>query len=185
MAHLSIVGSHKVNGVSALHSELLVETIFADFAALWPGALHQHDQRRHAAALAGAGQPGRWPALLDRRIGPRLAAATSTSCAQLRAARGDAGFRDAFAAVKRANKVRLAELHRSATTGIVVDPDSLFDVQVKRIHEYKRQLLNVLHVVTRYQADPGRPGRRLGAAHGDLRRQGGVGLRTWPSSSSG
>jgi glucan phosphorylase len=69
--------------------------------------------------------------------------------------------------------------------GVASTRTALFDVQVKRIHEYKRQLLNVLHVVTRYQAILASPtAKRLGAAHGDLRRQGGVGLRTWPSRSS-
>ena len=155
MAHLSIVGSHKVNGVSALHSELLVKTIFADFAALWP---------ERFTNLTNGVTPRRWlaqanpglAALIDGRIGRgwRLDLAELRRLAPLA---DDAGFRREFMAVKHANKVRLAA-HIETATGLVVDPASLFDVQVKRIHEYKRQLLNVLHVIARYQAmlaDPG------------------------------
>ncbi|ODV13509.1 MAG: glycogen phosphorylase [Rubrivivax sp. SCN 70-15] len=149
MAHLSIVGSHKVNGVSALHSELLVKTIFADFALLWP---------ERFTNLTNGVTPRRWlaqanpglAALIDRRIGGgwRL---ELDQLARLAPLAGDAAFRREFLAVKRENKVRLAQAIRAAT-GTVVDPDSLFDVQVKRIHEYKRQLLNVLQIVARWQA---------------------------------
>jgi glycogen phosphorylase len=141
--------------VSALHSELLVKTIFADFAALWP---------ERFTNMTNGVTPRRWLAqanpalasLIDRRIGSawRLDLDELKKLAPLAA---DAGFRSEFMAVKLANKVRLAA-HIQAATGLVVDPASLFDVQVKRIHEYKRQLLNVLHVIARYQAmlaDPG------------------------------
>ena len=154
MAHLSIVGSHKVNGVSALHSELLVQTIFADFAALWPDRFTNMTNGvtpRRWLAQANPGLAG----LLDRRLGPEWRLDLDR-LGQLRELRNDAGFRDEFMAVKRANKVRLAQ-YIERTAGVTVDPDSLFDVQVKRIHEYKRQLLNVLHVVTRYQAILARP----------------------------
>ncbi len=149
MAHLSIVGSHKVNGVSALHSELLVKTIFADFASLWP---------ERFTNMTNGVTPRRWLAqanpglarLLDEAIGPgwRL---DLEQLARLRPLARETAFREAFAAVKRENKVRLAR-HVERETGIALDPSSLFDVQVKRIHEYKRQLLNVLHVITRYHA---------------------------------
>jgi starch phosphorylase len=149
MAHLSIVGSHAVNGVSALHSRLLTETIFADFASLWP--------QRFTNVTNGV-TPRRWlaqanaplAALIDARIGPgwRL---DLDQLARLREHARDPAFLDAFAAAKRANKQRLAA-YVERHVGLTLDPDSLFDVQVKRIHEYKRQLLNVLHVVTRYQA---------------------------------
>jgi glycogen phosphorylase len=155
MAHLSIVGSHKVNGVSALHSELLVKTIFADFASLWPERFTNMTNGvtpRRWLAQANAGLAG----LLDRSIGTRWRLDLD-ELRKLAEHQSQASFRDEFSAIKRANKSRLADtIHRS--TGIVVDPSSLFDVQVKRIHEYKRQLLNLLHVVTRYQAmlaDPG------------------------------
>ena len=171
MAHLSIVGSHKVNGVSALHSDLLVKTIFADFAALWPERFTNMTNGvtpRRWLAQANLGLAG----LLDRTLGAKWRLDLD-ALQGLRDLKGKAAFRDEFVAIKRANKARLAE-HIRRSTGIVVDPTSLFDVQVKRIHEYKRQLLNLLHVVTRYQAMLAEPGRRLGAAHGDLRRQGGV-----------
>ncbi len=149
MAHLSIVGSHKVNGVSALHSELLVKTIFADFASLWP---------ERFTNMTNGVTPRRWLAhsnpsfsrLLDQHIG----AAWRLDLDQLQRLRPlaeDAPLRSEFLAVKRANKQRLAA-HIATLTGIAVDAHSLFDVQVKRIHEYKRQLLNLLHVVTRYHA---------------------------------
>ncbi len=149
MAHLSIVGSHKVNGVSALHSELLVKTIFADFAALWPERFTNMTNGvtpRRWLAQANPGLAG----LLDRTLGATWRLDLDRLQA-LRELRGNEGFRAEFMAVKRANKARLAE-HIARSTGIAVDPASLFDVQVKRIHEYKRQLLNVLHLVARYQA---------------------------------
>jgi glycogen phosphorylase len=149
MANLSIVGSHKVNGVSALHSALLVQTIFRDFASLWP---------ERFTNMTNGVTPRRWLAqanpglaeLLDRTLGKGWRFDLDR-LAELRKVKTSAGFRDAFMTVKRHNKARLAQLieHR---TGVRVDPASLFDVQVKRIHEYKRQLLNVLHAVTRYQA---------------------------------
>jgi starch phosphorylase len=149
MAHLAVVGSHKVNGVSALHSDLLVKTIFADFAAVWPDRFTN---------MTNGVTPRRWLAqanpglakLLDQTLGDawRL---DLDRLAGLKSHIDNAAFRQHFLAVKRANKLRLAE-HIRTVTGIEVDADSLFDVQVKRIHEYKRQLLNVLQVVARYQA---------------------------------
>ncbi len=149
MAHLSTVGSHKVNGVSALHSDLLVQTIFADFAFLWP---------ERFTNMTNGVTPRRWlqqanpglSALLDSTIGSSWRS-NLDALAALKDLRDDSRFQLAFMAVKRANKQRLAALIERST-GIQVKPGSLFDVQVKRIHEYKRQLLNVLHVVSRYQA---------------------------------
>jgi starch phosphorylase len=147
MAHLSIVGSHKINGVSALHSDLLVKTIFADFAELWP---------ERFTNMTNGVTPRRWLAqsnpglsrLIDRHIGKdwRL---DLDQLHGLRPLAEDATFREEFMLVKHANKQRLAA-HIATSSGVRVDADSLFDVQVKRVHEYKRQLLNVLHVVTRY-----------------------------------
>jgi starch phosphorylase len=149
MANLSVVGSHKVNGVSALHSNLLKQTIFADFAQLWPN--------RFTNKTNGV-TPRRWLAqanpplarLLDDTLGSawRL---DLDRLAELRAHASRRAFRDAFAAAKRANKQRLAAMIERLA-GVKVDPTSLFDVQVKRIHEYKRQLLNLLQVIARYQA---------------------------------
>ena len=149
MAHLAIVGSQRINGVSALHSDLLVQTIFRDFARLWP--------ERFTNVTNGV-TPRRWlaganpelSALLDGCIGTQWRIRLEL-LSGLRKRAEDASFRSAFMAVKRRNKQRLAALIEREV-GVTVDPDSLFDVQVKRIHEYKRQLLNVLHVVTRYQA---------------------------------
>jgi starch phosphorylase len=157
MANLSIVGSHKVNGVSALHSDLLVQTIFADFASLWPERFTNMTNGvtpRRWLAQANPGLAG----LLDRTLGRRWRLDLDQLQA-LKDHKASAAFRDEFMAIKRANKARLAE-HILNSTGIVADPASLFDVQIKRIHEYKRQLLNLLHVVTRYQAilaDPAAP----------------------------
>ena len=149
MAYLSIVASHKINGVSKLHSDLIVATIFADFARVFP--------ERFCNKTNGI-TPRRWliganrglAALIDAKIGT----AWHTDLDQLARLRGhadDAQFIADFAAVKRANKRRLAALVQERLA-VTLDPGSLFDVQVKRMHEYKRQLLNVLHIVARYQA---------------------------------
>jgi starch phosphorylase len=149
MANLSIVGSHKVNGVSALHSKLLTETIFADFARLFPERFINVTNGVTPRRWLAQANPG-LAALIDTHLGEgwRL---DLQQLARLAPLAGDAGFRRAFLAVKHANKQRLAQTVQRLT-GITVDPASLFDVQVKRIHEYKRQLLNVLQVVARYQA---------------------------------
>ena len=149
MANLSIVGSHMVNGVSALHSELLVKTIFADFASLWPERFINMTNGvtpRRWLAQANPGLAG----LLDKTLGKgwRL---DLDKLEGLKEYQANASFRDEFLGIKKANKLRLGD-YIGRVTGIGLDPASLFDVQVKRIHEYKRQLLNVLHIVTRYQA---------------------------------
>ncbi|GLS14112.1 glycogen/starch/alpha-glucan phosphorylase [Hydrogenophaga electricum] len=148
MAYLSVLASHQVNGVSALHSNLMVETIFADFARIWP--------ERFCNKTNGI-TPRRWlsqanpslSALIDSRIGTGWRRHLD-QLAQLADLAADPEFNNAFRLAKLQNKKRLAE-RIARETGVVVSPDSLFDVQVKRMHEYKRQLLNVLHVVTRYQ----------------------------------
>ena len=157
MAHLSIVGSHLVNGVSALHSDLLVKTIFADFASLWPERFTNMTNGVTPRRWLAQANPG-LTALIDRQLG-REWRLDLDRLQGLRTRLDDTAFLDDFMAVKLANKQRLAN-HIAASTGIAVDPASLFDVQVKRIHEYKRQLLNVLHLVGRYQAilaDPQAP----------------------------
>jgi len=149
MAALSIVASHKVNGVAALHSELMVQTIFADYARIFPERFHN---------VTNGVTPRRWlqqanpslSALIDGRVGTTWRQDLA-ELAQLKPLAADLGFGQQFMAVKRANKERLAALIRREL-GVAVNPDSLFDVQIKRIHEYKRQLLNVLHVIARYQA---------------------------------
>ncbi|MBL8385470.1 MAG: glycogen/starch/alpha-glucan phosphorylase [Burkholderiales bacterium] len=156
MAYLSVLASHKVNGVSKLHSQLLRDTIFSDFDRLFPGRMVNR---------TNGITPRRWLALanpdlsrlIDHRIGDGWRVRLD-ELARLAGQAGDAALQADFATVKAANKRRLADFI-SATTGVAVSPDALFDVQIKRIHEYKRQLLNVLHVVTRYNrilADPAR-----------------------------
>jgi len=147
MSHLCIAGSHRVNGVSRLHSDLMRQTIFADFARLFPD---RFDNKTNGVT------PRRWLAqanpaltrLLDESIGPAWRRDLDRLQGLL-ALSADAGFRDSFDRAKRQNKERLAA-HLARSIGIMVDPSALFDVQVKRIHEYKRQLLNVLHVIVRY-----------------------------------
>ena len=147
MAHLAVVGSHTVNGVAALHSELLKTTLFADFHKIYPHKLTN---------MTNGITPRRWlnqanPDLTDliaKAIGDGFQKEL-TQLKKLTPLADDKDFRKAFRAVKQANKARLAKkIH--TLTGIEVNIDSLFDVQIKRIHEYKRQLLNVLHVITLY-----------------------------------
>jgi len=149
MAHLSIVGSHRVNGVSQLHSDLMVQTIFSDFAKLYPDRFHNKTNGVTPRRWLAQANPG-LASLLDKRISKdwRL---NLDRLQELRPLANDDSFRTSFAAAKRSNKLRLAD-YIQRETGVILNPDSLFDIQVKRIHEYKRQLLNVLHVVTRYNA---------------------------------
>jgi len=147
MANLSIVGSHAVNGVSRIHTELMKDTIFADFERLAPGRIINVTNGVTPRRWLHQANPG-----LSKLITSRLGDCwlKDLSClAQLRPLAEDAEFRTAFRAVKRECKRHLAE-SIEARTRVTVDPDSLFDVQAKRIHEYKRQLLNLLHVITRY-----------------------------------
>jgi starch phosphorylase len=147
MAHLAVVGSHTVNGVAALHSKLLKTTLFADFNRIYPNKF---------VNVTNGITPRRWlnqcnpdlTALLTKVIGTGFQRDLDklkliTPLAE------DKAFRKAFREVKLANKVRLANRIEDVT-GVKLNPNSLFDVQIKRIHEYKRQLLNVLHVITLY-----------------------------------
>jgi starch phosphorylase len=147
MANLAIVGSHAVNGVAAVHSELVRTELVPDFAELWPEKFQNKTNgvtpRRW---LLAANRP--LAELITRSIGDRWITELS-QLSKLEPAADDAAFLQNLLAVKRQNKERLAAVIRNLT-GTLVDPDSLFDVQVKRIHEYKRQLLNLLHVVHEY-----------------------------------
>ncbi len=147
MAHLAIVGSHSINGVAKLHTELLKKNLIPDFHELWPerfnnktnGVTHRRwllHANPELAALITDTVGERWVTDLDEIRGIESHA-------------DSAGFRTRFAAAKKANKQRLAAFICRAT-GVSVDADSLFDVQVKRMHEYKRQLLNVMHIVHVY-----------------------------------
>ena len=149
MAYLAIVGSFSVNGVAALHSKLLCDGLFRDFCELWPEKFNNKTNgvtpRRW---LAYANKPLR--NLLDETIGDEWV----TDLSQLEKLReyikpAHADFQQQWAAVKQANKQRLAELVKNACN-VDFDTSAMFDVQVKRIHEYKRQLLNILHVIHLY-----------------------------------
>ena len=147
MAYLAIVGSFSVNGVAALHSDLLQQGLFRDFHELWPHKFNNKTNGVTQRRWLASANPG-----LARLIGDTIGDGWVTQLDELRKLAphaDDAGFRKRWAAVKRDNKVRLAELVRRDCK-VEFDPDALFDVQVKRIHEYKRQLLNVLHVIHLY-----------------------------------
>ncbi len=147
MAHLAVVGSHTVNGVAALHSELLKTTLFADFDRIYPGKLTNVTNGITPRRWLNQANPG-LTALIEKAIGAGFKK-DLTQIKKITPLADDADFRKAFAAVKHANKVRLATKIEQKT-GIKLNTNSLFDVQIKRIHEYKRQLLNVLHVITLY-----------------------------------
>ncbi|ENO85108.1 glycogen/starch/alpha-glucan phosphorylase [Thauera linaloolentis] len=155
MAYLAVVASHSVNGVSALHSALMQQSIFADFAHLWPERFNNKTNGVTPRRWLAQANPS-LAALLDRRLGGGWRRDLE-QLAALREYRDDPEFLHAFRDAKLANKQRLADYVRGHL-GIAIDPGALFDVQVKRMHEYKRQLLNLLQVVARYQAilaDPG------------------------------
>ena len=147
MGWLSVVGSHKVNGVAAIHSDLMVSSTFADFARIYP--------ERFTNVTNGI-TPRRWlavanpklAALFDQYIGSEWRCDLS-QIEKLKAFADKSEFKRAVADIKYDNKVKLAQYVKK-TLNIDLDPHALFDVQVKRIHEYKRQMLNVLHIIARY-----------------------------------
>ena len=147
MGWLSVVGSHKVNGVAAIHSDLMVTSTFADFARIYP--------ERFTNVTNGV-TPRRWlavanpklAALFDQYIGSEWRCDLS-QIEKLKAFADKGEFKRAAADIKYDNKVKLAQYVKK-TLNIDLDPHALFDVQVKRIHEYKRQMLNVLHIIARY-----------------------------------
>jgi starch phosphorylase len=147
MAHLAIVGTHSTNGVAAIHSQLLRTRTVADFAAMFP--------ERFSNKTNGV-TPRRWLMLANPELSRLITEAIGDGWApdlgrlrRLLPLADDAGFRDSFRQAKRAAKVRFANWVKFAT-GHTVDPDTIFDCQIKRIHEYKRQLLNVLHIIVLY-----------------------------------
>ena len=163
MAHLAVVGSHSVNGVSALHTEILKARVLRDFHELYP---ERFNNKTNGIT------PRRWlkkaNAPLAYLITDVIGEAWVTDLDQLRELAplaDDPEFQSRWRAVKRLNKDRLASYVRQ-TQGVVLDPDTLLDCQVKRFHEYKRQLLNILHVISLYNRIKGGRDRRLRAAHG-------------------
>jgi glycogen phosphorylase len=155
MAHLAVVGTHSTNGVSEIHTDLLRSRLLNDFAEMFP--------ERFTNKTNGV-TPRRWLVLanpfLSQLVTEAIGARWITDLAQLRALKplaDDSGFRERFLQAKRQIKCRFVNWLRTAL-GQKIDPDTIFDSQVKRIHEYKRQLLNVLHIVVMYnrlRRDPG------------------------------
>jgi starch phosphorylase len=154
MANLAIVGTHSTNGVAAIHSELLRTTVVRDFADMFP---ERFNNKTNGVT------PRRWLLLANPNLADLISSAIGdgwitdlTQLSHMLPLADDAAFVASFCQAKRAAKVRFAEWLR-ATSGQVIDPDSIFDCQIKRIHEYKRQLLNVLHIIVLYNRLRDRP----------------------------
>ena len=147
MANLAFAGSHSVNGVAALHTQLMKETVFSDFHHLYPDRINNK---------TNGVTPRRWlqqcnpdlTGLIRDAIGDAFLDDAEALDALGKFA-DDASFGEKFGAIKRANKVRLAN-HLRVVTGVKLNPDAMFDIQIKRIHEYKRQLLNIIETVSLY-----------------------------------
>ena len=158
MAHLAVVGSYSVNGVAALHTELLRTRVLTDFALFWP---ERFNNKTNGVT------PRRWLQLcnpgLKALLNDTLGDSWQYDLEQLKGLEKhveDAAFRARFREVKRENKARLAE-HIFHSNGIEVDLESIFDIQVKRFHEYKRQHLNALHIVHLYNQLKRNPGSKI------------------------
>ena len=149
MGQLAFVGSHSVNGVSALHTELMKKTVFSDLNKLYPDRINNKTNGVTPRRWLLECNPG-LTKLISERIGPEFQDNVDL-LARLDSHADDPLFQQQFAAVKRGNKLRLAEIIKDRS-GYVVSPEALFDVHVKRIHEYKRQLLNVIEAVAQYSA---------------------------------
>jgi starch phosphorylase len=149
MSYLSVVASHTVNGVAALHTRLLRRNLFPQFDALYPG---RFDNKTNGIA------PRRWLRQCNPRLAglitDRVGAAWVRDLDELRRLEkwaDDAEFQREFMAIKRANKQDLAAVIRAECDGLEVSPDAIFDVQIKRLHEYKRQHMNLLHILALYR----------------------------------
>ncbi|MDT5218537.1 MAG: glycogen phosphorylase, partial [Mycobacterium sp.] len=155
MAYLATVGSHAINGVAALHSELLKESVLKDFYEMWPERFSNKTNGVTPRRFLALANPG-LRELLDRTIGEGWL----TDLDRLRGLEqfvDNSSFREQWRDIKRNNKARLAGFIRQAT-GVELNPEWIFDVQVKRIHEYKRQHLNVLHIIALYYRLKQNPG---------------------------
>ena len=153
MAYLSVVASNRVNGVAALHTELLKRNLFSKFNQLYPNKFINVTNGITPRRWLLACNPG-LSGLIDRTLGTNDWTHDLDALRGLEAHADDANFQEEFMAIKRANKQAFANL--SATVGdggcgVEIDPDALFDVQIKRLHEYKRQHLNLLHILTLYR----------------------------------
>jgi len=157
MAHLAIIGSHAVNGVAAIHSDLIKKTLFKNFYELWP---HKFQNKTNGIT------PRRWLLLCNPMLADSISEKIGDNwpvhldqLTKLKQWAEDGKFQREIMQVKQDNKNKLASLLKDAT-GIDINPNSMFDIQVKRIHEYKRQLLNILHVIVMYnriKANPSAP----------------------------
>ncbi|NRA26723.1 MAG: glycogen/starch/alpha-glucan phosphorylase [Opitutales bacterium] len=148
MAYLSVIGSHTVNGVAALHTQLLKKDLFHDFDTLYPGKFQNK---------TNGITPRRWLLACNERLSDLITSKIGEDwprdldqLRQIAEYADEASFQKAFMAVKRANKVRLAD-YVEEHMGLTISPDAMFDVQIKRLHEYKRQHLNLLHILTLYR----------------------------------
>ena len=159
MAHLASIGSHCINGVSKLHTELLKRDVLNDFNFISPGKF---------VNVTNGVTPRRWiklynpdlAELITSHIGEKWVTNLETEFARLEALANDADFQKSWQEVKKNNKKALAD-HLMVSTGVLVNPDSLFDIQVKRIHEYKRQHLNLLHIITLFNQVKKNPAEKV------------------------
>jgi len=156
MANLAFVGAHSVNGVAALHTELMKSTVFADLHALYPSRINNKTNGVTPRRWLLKCNPGLTGVIRDAIGDAFLDDAERLS--ELNALADDAVLGERIAEVKRANKVALAT-HLKQLTGVRIDPDALFDVHIKRIHEYKRQLLNLIETVALYDQIRSHPER--------------------------
>ena len=154
MSHLAFLGSHRINGVSALHTELMRETVFSDLHALFPTRIVNVTNGVAFRRWLHEANP-KLTKLLIEAVGPRVLD-HEDALADLKPLADDPAFQQRFAAVKYLNKLALADLIRRELE-IRVDPSAIFDVQIKRIHEYKRQLLNILETIALYNAIRAQP----------------------------
>jgi len=156
MANLAFTGAHSINGVAALHTELMKETVFADLHKLYPDRINNKTNGVTPRRWLQQCNPGLTKVIKDG-IGDAFLDDTE-KLSDLNALAGDAQFGERIAEVKRSNKLALADYIKK-TMGIRLDPDALFDVQIKRIHEYKRQLLNLIETVALYDQIRSHPER--------------------------
>ena len=156
MANLAFVGSHSVNGVAALHTDLMKQTVFADLHRLYPERINNKTNGITPRRWLMECNPG-LTSLVRDAIGPDFCD-DALKLKALESFAEDASFRERFAEVKRSNKVALTK-YLKESMGLRLDPDALFDVQIKRIHEYKRQLLNIIETVALYDQIRSHPER--------------------------
>ena len=156
MGHLAFLGSRRVNGVSALHTGLMRQTVFRDLATIYPDRIVNKTNGISFRRWLYQANPGLTELIVDA-VGPQVLD-DATQLQALVPLADDGSFRQRFAAVRRANKIALSRLV-AENLGIGLDPDALFDVHIKRIHEYKRQLLNIIETIALYNAMRAQPTR--------------------------